>query len=93
MSLCLVSLAAGRRPRRLLRRQVQRASFDGPSYKVAGTLLNELKLISLALGIDVAFVSTHHLVRVVFMVIVAPLIFHFIDGRWGLREDPNDHKF
>ena len=53
----------------------------------------EMTLISLALGIDVAFVSTHHLVRVVFMVIVAPLIFHFIDGRWGLREDPNDHKF
>ncbi len=53
----------------------------------------EMTLISLALGIDVAFVSTHHLVRVVFMVIAAPLIFHFIDGKWGLREDPNDHKF
>ena len=53
----------------------------------------EMTLISLALGIDVAFVSTHHLVRVVFMVIAAPLIFHFIDGKWGIREDPNDHKF
>ena len=53
----------------------------------------EMTLISLALGIDVAFVSTHHLVRVVFMVITAPLIFHFIDGKWGLREDPSDHKF
>ncbi len=53
----------------------------------------EMTLISLALGIDVAFVSTHHLVRVVFMVTAAPLVFHFIDKKWGLREDPNDHKF
>ena len=52
----------------------------------------EMTLISLALGIDVAFVSTHHLVRVVFMVTAAPLIFHFINKKWGLKEDPNDHK-
>ena len=53
----------------------------------------EMTLISLALGVDVAFVSTHHLVRVVFMVIAAPVIFHFIDDKWSLREDPDDHKF
>tara|TARA_Y100000589_G_scaffold308448_1_gene325020 strand:+ start:219 stop:1367 length:1149 start_codon:yes stop_codon:yes gene_type:complete len=53
----------------------------------------EMTLISLALGVDVAFVSTHHLVRVVFMVIAAPVIFHFIDNKWSLREDPDDHKF
>ena len=53
----------------------------------------EMTLISLALGVDVAFVSTHHLVRVVFMVIAAPVIFHFIDNKWNLREDPDDHKF
>ena len=52
----------------------------------------EMTLISLALGIDVAFVSTHHLVRVVFMVTAAPLIFHFINKKWGLKEDPKDHK-
>ena len=53
----------------------------------------EMTLISLALGVDVAFVSTHHLVRVVFMVIAAPVIFHFIDDKWSLREDSDDHKF
>ena len=53
----------------------------------------EMTLISLALGVDVAFVSTHHLVRVVFMVIAAPVIFHVIDNKWSLREDPDDHKF
>ena len=53
----------------------------------------EMTLISLALGVDVAFVSTHHLVRVVFMVIAAPVIFHFIDNKWSLREDPDDHTF
>ena len=53
----------------------------------------EMTLISLALGVDVAFVSTHHLVRVVFMVIAAPMIFHFIDDKWSLREDSDDHKF
>ena len=53
----------------------------------------EMTLISLALGVDVAFGSTHHLVRVVFMVIAAPVIFHVIDNKWSLREDPDDHKF
>jgi len=37
--------------------------------------LAEMTLISLAMGIDTAFVSTHHLVRVVFMVFTAPLVF------------------
>jgi len=53
----------------------------------------EMTLISLALGIDIAFVSTHHVVRVVFMVIAAPLVFHWLRKRWGIREDPSRHGF
>ena len=36
---------------------------------------------SLAMGIDTAFVSTHHLLRVVFMVTAAPLVFALIRKR------------
>ena len=53
----------------------------------------EMTLISLALGIDVAFVSTHHVVRVTFMVVAAPLVFHYLRKRWGITEDPSTHKF
>ena len=52
----------------------------------------EMTLISLALGIDVAFVSTHHVVRVTFMVIAAPLVFHFLRNKWGLKEDSAKHE-
>ncbi|MFN4281188.1 MAG: AbrB family transcriptional regulator [Alphaproteobacteria bacterium] len=37
--------------------------------------LVEMTLIALALGIDVAFVTIHHLVRIVLSVVVAPLTF------------------
>lgn len=53
--------------------------------------LAEMTLISLALGIDVAFVSTHHLVRMVFMVVAAPLVFAFLQRKWGISEDPSMH--
>jgi len=53
----------------------------------------EMTLISLALGIDVAFVSTHHLVRVVFMVVAAPVVFHILQKKWGIKEDPSTHGF
>ena len=43
--------------------------------------LAEMTLISLAMGIDTAFVSTHHLLRVVFMVTAAPLVFALIRKR------------
>lgn len=51
----------------------------------------EMTLISLALGIDVAFVSTHHVIRVTFMVIAAPFVFHFLRKYWNLTEDPSKH--
>jgi len=48
--------------------------------------LAEMTLVSLALGIDTAFVSTHHLVRMLILVLGAPLAFRlfkrvFDDGK------------
>ena len=40
--------------------------------------LAEMSLIALALGIDTAFVSTHHLVRMVVLVIFAPLFYRLL---------------
>ena len=54
--------------------------------------LAEMTLISLALGIDVAFVSTHHVIRVVFMVVTAPIVFFLLERKLGLKETPSDHK-
>ncbi|MEK9752364.1 MAG: AbrB family transcriptional regulator [Rhodospirillaceae bacterium] len=55
--------------------------------------LAEMTLISLTMGIDVAFVATHHLVRVTFVVIAAPLVFELLRRRWGISEDPSRHGF
>ena len=38
----------------------------------------EMSLISLAMGIDTAFVSTHHVVRIIFIVVVAPALFRLV---------------
>ena len=46
--------------------------------------LAEMTLISLAMGIDTAFVSTHHLLRVVFMVTAAPLVFAVLRKRFKI---------
>lgn len=35
----------------------------------------EMSLVALALGVDVAFVSTHHVFRVILIVVLAPLVF------------------
>jgi hypothetical protein len=40
--------------------------------------LAEMSLISLTMGIDTAFVSTHHLVRICLLVVVAPMIFRMM---------------
>ena len=42
--------------------------------------LAEMTLISLSLGIDVAFVSVHHMVRVIFLVAMAPVAFKLLEG-------------
>lgn len=41
----------------------------------------EMCLVALALGQDVAFVSTHHVVRVVLVIMLAPPIFKMIERR------------
>ena len=40
--------------------------------------LAEMCLISLALGIDIAFVSTHHTIRLIFLILCLPLVFRYL---------------
>ena len=49
--------------------------------------LAEMTLISLAMSIDPAMVSTHHLLRVMFMVLAAPVVFTVLQKRFGITED------
>jgi hypothetical protein len=42
--------------------------------------LAEMSLVALALATDAAFVSTHHVVRIIFVVIVAPIIFRAVNA-------------
>lgn len=49
--------------------------------------LAEMALISLAMGIDPAFVSTHHLLRVSFMVVMAPIVFKYLKKRFAIDGD------
>ena len=46
----------------------------------------EMTLISLAMNIDPAMVSTHHLLRVVFMVFSAPLVFALLQKWFAISE-------
>jgi uncharacterized membrane protein AbrB (regulator of aidB expression) len=46
-----------------------------------------MTLIALALGVDPAFVSTHHVVRIFLVVILAPLAFKLIAPRLGDRRE------
>jgi membrane AbrB-like protein len=47
--------------------------------------LAEMTLISLAMNIDTAFVSTHHLIRMMFLVFVTPIVFKLIRNRLGAK--------
>jgi membrane AbrB-like protein len=47
--------------------------------------LAEMTLISLSLGIDAAFVSTHQVVRIFFIVALFPIAFRFLTGPPGQR--------
>jgi uncharacterized protein len=40
--------------------------------------LAEMSLVSLAMGIDTAFVATHHLVRIIIVVMLAPIAFRLL---------------
>ncbi len=65
--------------------------FDAIWLAFAPGGLAEMTLISLAMGIDVAFVSTHHLIRVTFMVVAAPIVFQLLRRYWNITEDPSRH--
>jgi membrane AbrB-like protein len=41
--------------------------------------LAEMSLLSLSMGVDPAFVSTHHLLRVSFMILMAPIVFKIFE--------------
>lgn len=43
--------------------------------------LAEMSLVALAIGGDTAFVSSHHIVRIIFVVILAPMVFRLLMGR------------
>lgn len=62
-------------------------SFGGVWLSFAPGGLAEMMLISLAMGVDTAFVSTHHLVRMLFLVITVPLVFSMIRNRIGAPSD------
>ena len=49
--------------------------------------LAEMALISLALGIDTAFVSTHHLIRLSAIMLLAPVFFRILESRFGSRDE------
>ncbi len=49
----------------------------------------EMTLIALSLGIDVAFVTVHHLARIVLTILVAPLAFKVMRGSFGIRPTGN----
>ena len=51
--------------------------------------LAEMGLISLSLGVDIAFVSTHHLVRIFCVVFLAPLVFRLLRERLGATKPPS----
>ncbi|NIP89217.1 MAG: AbrB family transcriptional regulator, partial [Gammaproteobacteria bacterium] len=44
-----------------------------------------MSLIALALDIDPAFVSTHHVVRIFLVVILAPLAYKALERTWMRR--------
>ena len=56
-----------------------------PSQNPTITPLHEISgLIALSLGIDPAFVSTHHVVRIFLVVVLAPLAFRLLAPRLGI---------
>jgi hypothetical protein len=50
--------------------------------------LAEMSLIALALNVDAAFVSTHHVVRIALIVTLSPLVFRIVRGIRNRRRTP-----
>jgi membrane AbrB-like protein len=46
----------------------------------------EMSLVSMALGMDIAFVATHHMVRITLVIALAPMAFRWWRRRQGLAE-------
>jgi len=65
----------------LLLQPLAETSFQAIVLAFAPGGLAEMSLIALALGIDAAFVSTHHIIRIIIVVIAAPLTFRFLKRR------------
>jgi membrane AbrB-like protein len=59
--------------------------FTGLWLAFAPGGLAEMTLISLAMNTDTAFVSTHHLIRMMFLVFVTPLVFSLIRDLLGAK--------
>ncbi|MFV3128066.1 AbrB family transcriptional regulator [Niveispirillum sp. KHB5.9] len=51
--------------------------------------LAEMSLVALSLHVDAAFVATHHIVRIVLIILFAPAAYH-LWRRWGSRGKTND---
>ena len=54
--------------------------------------LPEMTLISLSLNIDIAFVTTHHAVRVIFLLMIVPVLFFWIAPRFGISLHKKEHN-
>ena len=78
VTLFMLSLAAGFA---ILLEHLIGLPFTGLWLAFAPGGLAEMTLISLAMNTDTAFVSTHHLIRMMFLVFITPLVFSLIRER------------
>ena len=78
VTLFMLSLAAGFA---FILEQLIGLPFTGLWLAFAPGGLAEMTLISLAMNTDTAFVSTHHLVRMMFLVFITPVVFSLIRER------------
>ncbi len=51
--------------------------------------LAEMSMMALALGIETAFVATHHMFRILLIVVTAPLVFNFLRRLTGQDRPPS----
>lgn len=49
------------------------------SYSPGG--LAEVSLVALAMDTDVAYIATHHMIRIAFVILLTPLAFSLLRGR------------
>lgn len=54
--------------------------------------LAEMSLVGLALGADAAFVSTHHIVRIMLVIIIAPPVFVLLSRRLGWKPSGEQNR-